>query len=94
MLFAIAGYLKPGAEARLIEFHDEFNQHLSQPFRNLVAAGLLRNRERQRCGYLGFFEADSFEEAERFLHESPYFEEGLYERAEVFEYLGEIGEIA
>jgi uncharacterized protein YciI len=93
MLFAIAGYLKPGADARLIEFHDEFNQHLSQPYRNLVAAGLLRDRTGRRSGYLGFIEADSFDQAERFLHQSPYYKEGLYDRAEVFEYAGEIGEI-
>jgi uncharacterized protein YciI len=93
MLFMVAGYLKPGAEAQLIQFHNEFNEHLAQPFRNLAAVGALRDRNGKRQGYLGFIEADSYENAEKFLHESPYYQEGLYERVEVFEYLVEVGKV-
>ena len=93
MLFMVAGYLKPGAEKQLIDFHDAFNEHLSQPFRNLTAAGALRDRNGTRQGYLGFIEADSYDDAERFLHESPFYAEGLYERVEVFEYLVEVGQV-
>jgi hypothetical protein len=38
MLFMIAGYLKPGAESDLIDLRDQFNEHLSHPFRSLVAS--------------------------------------------------------
>ena len=93
MLFMIAGYLKPGAEPRLIDFRNEFNEHLSQPFRPLAAAGALRDPEGQRAGYMVFLEAESVDEAERFLRESPFYQEGLYERVEVFEYRLEIGEV-
>jgi len=48
----IAGYLRPGAEKQLIDFHNEFNEQLSQP--PIVAAGRLRDRDGQRQGYLGF----------------------------------------
>ena len=94
MLFMVAGYLKPGAEARLIDFRTEFNQHLSQPFRPLAAAGALRDRDGKRQGYMAFLEADSIEEAEGYLKQSPFYQEHLYERVEVFEYRLEVGQIA
>ena len=91
MLFMIAGYLKPGAEKRLIDFRGEFSEQLSQP--PLVAAGALRDRDGKRQGYLGFIEADSIEAAERFIAQSPLAREGLYERVEVFEYQVEVGAV-
>lgn len=93
MLFMVAGYLKPGADKQLIDFHDEFNEHLSQPFRDLTAAGALRDRSGRRQGYLGFIDAESFDDAERFLHESPFYQGGLYERVEVFEYDVQVGHV-
>ena len=86
MLFMIAGHLKPGAEDRLSEFSAEFSEHLGQPFRHLVIAGALRDGEGRRKGYMAFLEADSIENAERFLRESPYYQAGLYERCEVLRY--------
>jgi uncharacterized protein YciI len=91
MLFMVAGYLKPGAEEQLIKFRNEFNEQLSQP--NLVAGGALRDREGRRKGYMGFIEAGSLEAAERFLHESPLYKEGLYERVEAFEFQVEVGQV-
>jgi uncharacterized protein YciI len=91
MLFMVAGYLKPGAEKRLIDFRSEFSEQLSQP--PLVAAGALRDRDGTRRGYLGFIEADSIDDAERFIAQSPLSREGLYERVEVFEYQVEVGAV-
>jgi uncharacterized protein YciI len=91
MLFMVAGYLKPGAEKQLIDFHNEFNEQLSQP--PIVAAGALRDRDGQRQGYLGFIEADTIEDAERFLKQSPLIREGLYERVEVYRYDVEVGAV-
>jgi len=91
MLFMIAGYLKPGAEKRLIDFRNEFSEQLSQA--PLVAAGALRDRDGTRQGYLGFVEADSIEDAERFIARGPFAMEGLYERVEVFEYQVEVGAV-
>jgi|GraSoi013_1_20cm_4_1032433.scaffolds.fasta_scaffold55884_1 uncharacterized protein YciI len=93
MLFMIAGYLAPGAEERLIDFRNEFNEQLSQTVPNLVAGGALRDRDGRRQGYLGFIEADDIEAAERFLHQSPFYREKLYDRVEVYRYDVEIGDI-
>ena len=93
MLFMVAGYLKADAEPQLINFRNEFSEHLSQPFRPLAAAGALRDRDGKRRGYMAFLEADSIDDAERFLNESPYFQEHLYEHVDVFEYQLELGEI-
>jgi uncharacterized protein YciI len=91
MLFMVAGYLKPDAEGQLINFHNEFNEHLAQP--PLVAGGALRDRAGRRRGYMGFIEADSIEDADRFLHQSPFFQEGLYERVEIYRYEVEVGQV-
>lgn len=91
MLFMVAGYLKPDAEEQLINFHEEFNEHLSQ--RPLVAGGALRDRAGRRKGYMGFIDADSIEEADRFLQQSPFFQEGLYERVEIYRYEVEVGQV-
>jgi len=92
MLFMVAGYLKPGAEEQLINFHDEFSEHLAQP--PLVAGGALRDRYGHRKGYLGFIEAETIEDAGRYLNQSPLFQEGLYERIEVFRYEVEVGQVS
>lgn len=91
MLFMVAGYLKSGAEDQLIQFRNEFSEHLAQA--PLVTGGALRDREGRRKGYMGFVEAESIEEAERFLSQSPLFQEGLYERVEVFRYEVEVGHL-
>ncbi len=91
MLFMVAGYLKPGAEERLIDFRNEFNEHLTQM--PLVVAGVLRGEDGKRQGYLGFIEADSIDVAQRFVRDSPYFQEGLYDRVEVFKYDVEVGTV-
>jgi uncharacterized protein YciI len=91
MLFMVAGYLKPGAEKRLIDFRNEFSEQLSQM--PIVAAGALRDRDGTRQGYLGFIEADSIDEAERFIAQGPFAMEDLYERVEVFRYDVEVGTV-
>lgn len=91
MLFMVAGYLKPDAEAQLINFRNEFNEHLTQE--PLVAAGVLRDRDGRRSGYLGFIEADDMAAAERFLDQSPYFQGGLYDHVEIFRYDVEVGQV-
>lgn len=93
MLFMIQGILKAGSEEQLLALHDEFNEHLAQPFRTLAAAGVLRDPEGKRRGYMGFIEGDSFEDAERWLRESPFYQDGLYERVDVFEYNVEVGSV-
>lgn len=48
MLFVVAGILKPNVEERMISLRDEWSEHLSQPFRRISLAGLMRSKEGQR----------------------------------------------
>jgi hypothetical protein len=91
LLYAVTGILKPGAEARLAELQNEFNEHLAQPFRRVRVAGTLCDGDGRRNGFLAFIEADSFTAADLYLRESPLFRADLYERAEVFEYQIQLG---
>jgi uncharacterized protein YciI len=86
MLYLVAGMLKSGSEERLLELHNEFNEHLSQPFRTISLAGVLRGRDGKRSGYVALIEAKSFDDAEAFLKQSPLYENDLYERVEVAEF--------
>jgi uncharacterized protein YciI len=93
MLYLVAGLLKPGSEEQMIALHNEFNEHLSQPFRAISLAGLLRDREGKRKGYVAIVEAESFEDAEAYLHQSPFYTYGLYQQTEVALFESEIGKI-
>jgi uncharacterized protein YciI len=92
-LFAMIGYLKADAEDRLIDYSVEVSEYLAQPARNIVVAGALRDHNRHRIGYMAFVEAESFEAANAYMRESPYYQAGLYERWEVLQYEVQIGRI-
>ncbi|MFL6729780.1 MAG: hypothetical protein ACJ8E3_03100 [Sphingomicrobium sp.] len=91
MLFMIAAYLKPGIERQLLDFRNELNEHFAQDA--LAVAGALHDQAGDRKGYLGFVEGDSFEDAERFVRQGPFYQEQLYERIEIFRYELEVGHI-
>jgi len=91
MQFLVAGILKSGAEDKLLELHDEFNEHLAQPFRKIALAGALRGRDGKRKGYLAIIEAKDFDDAEAYLKQSPIYASDLYERVEVAEFAPEVG---
>lgn len=91
MLFVVAGILKPNVEERMISLRDEWSEHLSQPFRRISLAGLMRDKNGKRQGYLIFFEAEDFDDAEAYLHQSPFYRDGLYERVDVAEFNAQIG---
>ena len=94
MLFVISGILKPGVEQQLEALSAELNEYWAQPFRALSLAGVLRDRDGARQGHLALLEADSFEHAERYLHESPFYSEGLYTRTEIAEFRVEVGRLS
>jgi uncharacterized protein YciI len=52
---------------------------------------LLRDKSGKRSGYLAFIDADSFDQAEDFLKQSPFYQNQLYERVEVAEFTPEVG---
>ena len=93
MLYLVAGILKPGSNDRLLTLHDEFNDHLGQASDRISLFGLLRDKSGQRAGYLAIIKAESFDEAEAFLKQSPFFQNDLYERVEVAEFTPEVGEL-
>ena len=94
MKYLVAGILKSGSEETVLKLRDEWNEHLSQPDRKISLMGLLRNNLGERRGYLAFLEADTFAEAESFMKQSPFYQNGLYERIEVSEFTAEIGDFA
>lgn len=91
MLFLVAGILKSGVESRLIELHNEFNEHLAQPNRKISLAGLLRDKDGHRKGYVAFIEATDFDDAQSWLQQSPFYQNDLYERVQVAEFDPEVG---
>jgi uncharacterized protein YciI len=93
MHYLVAGILKPGSDDRLIALHDEFNEHLGQSSRKISLFGLLRDKAGARRGYLAFIEGESFEDAETFLKDSPFYENDLYERVEIAEFSPEVGSL-
>lgn len=91
MQFLIAGLLKPDVEDQLLALHNEFNERLGQPNRTIALAGALRGKDGKRQGYVAIIEADSFEDAEAWLDQSPFYANHLYERVEVAEFAAEVG---
>jgi uncharacterized protein YciI len=93
MQFLVAGIFKQGVEQRILDLRNEWNEHLSQPFRNIAMFGALRDKDGRRIGYLAFIEAKDFADAESFLEQSPFYENDLYERVQVAEFHPEVGQI-
>ena len=93
MLFLVAGVLKQGVEPRMIELRNEWNEHLSQTNRRISLFGALRDKDGRRAGYLALLDAGGFDEAESFLRESPFYENDLYERVEVAEFIPQMGAV-
>ncbi|HWI87764.1 MAG TPA: YciI family protein [Sphingomicrobium sp.] len=92
MQYLVAGILRPGTEEQLLRLHDEFNDHLGQSAHKITMFGLLRSKDGKRSGYIAFIEANSFDAAEAFLKESPFYQNDLYERVEVAEFTPEVGD--
>jgi uncharacterized protein YciI len=93
MLFAVTAMLKPDAEAKLAGLHDAFNEHLAQPFRRIRLAGRLCDPDRRLNGYLALDDAESVDQAEAWLKQSPIFKAELYESVRVAEYSIEVGSL-
>jgi uncharacterized protein YciI len=93
MQFAIAAFLKPGAEAELIKYSGDFNEHIGQSGTNVLLAGALRDGDGKRVGYLALYEGETIADAQDWLRESPIYQADLYERLEVFEYQIEVGRL-
>jgi uncharacterized protein YciI len=93
MQYLVAGILKPESKDKLLLLRDEFNEHLGQEASKISLFGLLRDKSGQRTGYVAIIEAASFDEAEGFLKQSPFYQNELYDRIEVAEFTPEIGNL-
>ena len=92
MQFMVAAYLKPGFEKQLLNFRDDLNEHFAQA--NLKVAGRLLDRDGRPVGYLGFVDGESFDDAERFVKQGPFYREDLYTQLQILQYELEVGQFS
>jgi len=91
MIFLITGYFRPDADPAPPELAAALNEHLGPSSSGLRLAGYLRNSAGRRIGFMGLFEADDLEQAERYLRTGPFYEARLYDRTEALEFSIEVG---
>ena len=90
MLFVWMGFLKSG-EAIDQPLQQQISGFLEQPYTSIELAGVLRDPEGGRAGYLVMFEAESRAAAEALVNESPIRQAGLYSDYRLFEFQREVG---
>jgi hypothetical protein len=90
MQFVWMGFLKSG-QAIDPSVQLQISQFLEQPYVPIQAAGVLRNADGERAGYLLLFEAENRGSAEALVRESPVRHAGLYREYHLFEYQNEVG---
>jgi len=93
MQFAVAAFLKPGADEELVKHSGELNEQIGPDGTNVVLAGVLKNEAGKRVGYLALFEGESLADAREWAHSSPIFRDHLYDRLEIAEYEIEVGRL-
>jgi uncharacterized protein YciI len=93
MFFAVTAILNAEGQQRLAELQEAFNEHLAQPFRHVRLAGALHSDEGRKIGYLVLIEADTRDEAEAYLAESPIARAHGYERTEILEFRPQVGRV-
>lgn len=92
MHFMLIGLFKPGARAELSRLQMEWNEHLAQQALR-IAGPLLDDSGGGQRGWMAVLEAGSLDSAWEFLHHSPYFAAGLFERLEAFPLAIEVGRV-
>jgi len=90
MQFVWMGFLK-SSDPIDPEVQRQISSFLQQPYIHIENAGLLRNAEGERAGYLVIFEAENRAAAEALVRESPLRVGGLYSEFHLFEYQDEVG---
>jgi uncharacterized protein YciI len=90
-LFYISTYFVPERVAATTLFSDDWNEHLGASANGLHLAGKLTSSDNTVLGWVIVLEADSFEQAEHFLHRSPYWLAGLYSHYEISKIQIEVG---
>ena len=90
MRFVWMGFLK-SADPIDPSIQQQISSFLEQPYIPIKSAGVLRDGENARAGYLVIFEAETRAAAEALVHESPLRAAGLYSEFHLFEYQDEVG---
>ena len=83
MLYMVNARFKPGVEAQHAALASQFGDHLGQPLLHIRMVGALRDDQGNRTGVHLLMEADSRQQLDHFLEQSPYRQAGLYDRIEV-----------
>jgi len=90
MQFVWLGFLK-SAEPIEQSVQLQISQFLQQPYLPISTAGVLRDGEGQRAGYMVVFEAEHRAAAEALVAGSPVRQAGLYREFHLFEFQNEVG---
>ena len=90
MLFVWMGILK-STDPIAPEIQRQISGFLQQPYLRIESAGVLRDEDGGRAGYLVLFEAENRAAAEALVAESPVRHAGLYSQYHLFEFQAEVG---
>lgn len=90
MLFVWMGFLK-SSDPIDQPLQEQISGFLEQPYLAIQSAGVLRDAEGGRAGYLVIFEAESRAAAEALAAESPLRNAGLYREYHLYEFKTEVG---
>jgi hypothetical protein len=83
MLYAVKARFLPGVEAQRAALSGDFGQHIRQPLLHIRMVGALQDDAGRRTGVLMLMEADTREQLDHFLAQSPYGLAGLYESVDI-----------
>jgi hypothetical protein len=90
MRFVWMGFLK-SADPIDPAIQQQISSFLQQPYIPIDSAGILRNANGERAGYLVVFDAENRAAAEALTRESPLRAAGLYSEFHLFEFQSEVG---
>ena len=90
MVFVWMGFLK-SADAIDPSVQVQIGDFLQQPYIPIQSAGVLRDGNGQRTGYLVIFEAEDRDKAEALVRTSPVLAAGLYRETHLLEFQNEVG---
>lgn len=93
MWFTVMGFYKPGIDTAPAVLQAALKEHIGQPSLQIRLAGPLRGPDGKTIGFMVIIRADTFARADAYLHESPHYNAGLYERVVVAEYAIEAGRL-
>jgi uncharacterized protein YciI len=93
MLYAVKARFRPGTEEQRDALATDFSEHLRQPLLHIRLFGGLLDERGVRDGMLMLMEADSRDQLQHFLDESPYNKDGLYQDVEIDELQIEAGRL-